>query len=247
MALKLNRDDTINLIRIYGEYECLWNCRKKVYSNHVLKKEAWETIANNFDSDVAEIKKKIKYLRTAYVAERRKLEESKKNTANPSEFYQPKLFYYNDFNYLDNTIVLRKRDFTDKDYEDDEELLPKKEISYDELSNETNERLQENESVWEKCTPEDYLDEDFQQPQFKKVKLTSQHSSNSPLSTINFEHYLNDGIHKHSKNSSPVAEDMYLAFGKSVGLQLKHLKTVNAAKAMAQIQEVLTKFAISEA
>lgn len=133
MALKLNRDDTINLIRIYEQYECLWNCRKESYRNLILKKKAWEEIANYFEADVHEMKKKIKYLRTAYVAERRKLEESKRNALNTTEIYQPKLFYYNDFNYLNGTIVVRKRDFIDDD-EDNVEICTKKEDLYDEVN-----------------------------------------------------------------------------------------------------------------
>ncbi|XP_054728363.1 uncharacterized protein LOC129237565 [Anastrepha obliqua] len=240
MALKLSRDDTINLIRIYGEYECLWNCRKKTYKDLFLKKVAWEDIANHFGTDVYEIKKKLKYLRTVYVAERRKLEESKKNSVNPLEVYQPTLFYYNEFSYLDNTIVLRKRQLSDE-----EETLPKQE-PYDELSNDTNEQLYENESTWEMCTPDHYMEEEFQQPNIKRIKSTPHVNTNTPIATNCSVHSSKYSEKDQSSNASLSTDDMYLAFGKSVGLQLRNLKTINAVKAMAQIQETLTSFAVSE-
>ncbi|XP_011190270.2 uncharacterized protein LOC105217123 [Zeugodacus cucurbitae] len=246
MALKLNRDDTINLIRIYEQYECLWNCRKESYRNLVLKKKAWEEIAIYFEADVQEMKKKIKYLRTAYVAERRKLQESKRNSLNPTEIYQPKLFYYNDFNYLNSTIVVRKREFIDDDEENDDEMCPKTEDSYEELSNENCERLQENESVWDKCSPEDYLDEDYQQQEFKKIRLTSNQNTNTSNSANDSIYNLKQKQYKRCSETSLETDDMYLAFGKSIGLQLRNLNPINAAKAMAKIQGILTELAVSE-
>ncbi|XP_036338521.1 uncharacterized protein LOC118748253 [Rhagoletis pomonella] len=250
MALKLSREGTISLIRMYGEYECLWNCRKKIYKETYMKREAWKAIANYFGTDVKEIKKKLKYLRTAYVAERRKLEESKRNSVNPSSVYQPRLFYYNDFNYLDNTVVLRKRELSDDDGDaGDREILPKEEASeasYDELSNDTNEQLHENESFWEKCAPEDYLDEDFKEPDVKKIKANSQENNNTITTVNSSEPSSKRNEQKRSPETSAGTDDMYLAFGKSVGLQLRNLKPINAAKAMAQIQETLTKYIVSE-
>ncbi|XP_018794487.1 PREDICTED: uncharacterized protein LOC108972386 [Bactrocera latifrons] len=246
MALKLNRDDTINLIRIYEQYECLWNCRKESYRNSGLKEKAWEEIANYFDTDVHEMKKKIKYLRTAYVAELRKLEEWKRKASNSTEIYQPKLYYYNDFNYLSSTIVMRRREFIEDDEDNDDEISLKKEDSYDELSNDNCERLQESEAVWEKCAPEDYLDEDLQHQESKKLRLASHPNTNSSTSANISIFSTKDNQHKRFSNKALGTDDMYLAFGTSIGLQLKHLKPVNAAKAMAKIQGILTELAVSE-
>lgn len=246
MTLKLNRDDTINLIRIYEQYECLWNCRKESYKNSVLKERAWSEIANYYETDVYEMKKKIKYLRTAYVAELRKLEESKRNSISSTEIYQPKLYYYNDFNYLNSTILLRKTKLLDDDEDNDDEICIKREDSYDELSNDNCEGLQENGAVWEKCAPELYLDEDIQQQEFKKIRLTSHPSTNFSTSANVSTLSTKDNQHKRYSNMPLGTDDMYLAFGTSIGLQLRHLKPVNAAKAMAKIQGILTELAVSE-
>lgn len=103
--LKLNKSDIINFINIYRDYECLWNYKSENYKRTDLKRKAWEEIGHKFKCTADEAKKKIKYLRSAYVSEKKKVDDSKSG----GDVYEPNLFYFNEFSYLDGAIVLRKR------------------------------------------------------------------------------------------------------------------------------------------
>lgn len=98
--------DIKELIQHYKQYDCLWDINSPDYKNHGTKYQAWKDIANYFNKDVEEVKRKVRYLRAAYVNEKRKVESSKKSGA--SSPHKPNLFYYNDLDFLDNVVVWRK-------------------------------------------------------------------------------------------------------------------------------------------
>ncbi|XP_054087628.1 uncharacterized protein LOC128922109 [Zeugodacus cucurbitae] len=97
--------EIFDLLSMYRESECLWNCLNPEYKDVDLKKNAWKEIANFFGRSVEEVKKKIKNLRTGYVLEKKKADS--KNANSGDSLYEPRLFYYDEMTFLDPVIVLR--------------------------------------------------------------------------------------------------------------------------------------------
>nr|XP_036226989.1 uncharacterized protein LOC106616832 isoform X2 [Bactrocera oleae] len=97
--------EIFDLISMYRESECLWNCLNPEYKDLDLKKNAWREIANFFGRNVEDVKKKIKNLRTSYVIEKKKVE--RKKTESEDSLYEPRLFYYDEMTFLDPVVILR--------------------------------------------------------------------------------------------------------------------------------------------
>lgn len=98
--------EVLKLLRLYRQYECLWNCFSPDYKQPDMKKSAWIELSMHFGKDVDELKKKIKHLRNCYNAERKKVESSKNKHGIPT--YEPRLYYYNQMTFLDPVVSLRK-------------------------------------------------------------------------------------------------------------------------------------------
>ncbi|KAI8129488.1 hypothetical protein CVS40_1076 [Lucilia cuprina] len=99
------RTEISNLISLYRQYECLWNTSHEDYNNYEVKQNAWQDIAASCDKEVDEVKKKLKNLRSAYVSEKKKSENISKDHGID---YKPNLFYFNELEFLDTVVVLRK-------------------------------------------------------------------------------------------------------------------------------------------
>ncbi|XP_018794608.1 PREDICTED: uncharacterized protein LOC108972464 [Bactrocera latifrons] len=97
--------EIFDLISMYRESECLWNCLNREYKDVDLKKNAWREIATFFGRKVEDVKKKIKNLRTSYVIEKKKVE--RKRTESGETVYEPRLFYYDEMTFLDPVVILR--------------------------------------------------------------------------------------------------------------------------------------------
>ncbi|XP_011206804.1 uncharacterized protein LOC105228613 [Bactrocera dorsalis] len=97
--------EIFDLLSMYRESECLWNCLNPEYKDVDLKKNAWREIATFFGRKVEDVKKKIKNLRTSYVLEKKKVERKRAESGRSS--YEPRLFYYDEMTFLDPVIILR--------------------------------------------------------------------------------------------------------------------------------------------
>lgn len=97
--------DVYELIEKYKHYECLWNIRNKDYKNSKIRENCWSVIARHFGVEVSAVKSKVKNLRSAYVAEKKKVDKSKLLGGRP---HKPYLFYYNKLTFLDKMVVMRK-------------------------------------------------------------------------------------------------------------------------------------------
>ncbi|XP_054087627.1 uncharacterized protein LOC114804269 [Zeugodacus cucurbitae] len=97
--------EIFDLLSMYRESECLWNCLNPEYKDVKLKQNAWKEIATFFGRNVEEVKKKIKNLRTSYVIEKKKVDSKKTNSG--GSLYEPSLFYYDEMTFLDPVIILR--------------------------------------------------------------------------------------------------------------------------------------------
>lgn len=105
-------DKIIKFLEKYSELECLWNISSSEYRSRDCRAAALRKLAcfmniDGFDYKAAD--KKIQVLRTAYMNEKRKVEDSKKSGAGTSEIYTPKLKWYAlADNFLKNSISTRK-------------------------------------------------------------------------------------------------------------------------------------------
>ncbi|XP_017479875.1 PREDICTED: uncharacterized protein LOC108369295 [Rhagoletis zephyria] len=100
--------DILRLICLFRQNECLWNFKSAGYKRVDLKRKAWLQISKELGKDVEEVKPKIKHLRTTYVAEKKKMDSSKKSGEGAETLYELHLYYYNEMKFLDSVIVLRK-------------------------------------------------------------------------------------------------------------------------------------------
>lgn len=100
------KSDVIKLINLYKKRECLWNINSSLYKRIDLRKKAIEELSQVFRVPGDAIKKKLKYLRTAYNAEKKKIAESYKSG---EEIYVPILFYFNEFTFLDDSIIIKRK------------------------------------------------------------------------------------------------------------------------------------------
>lgn len=105
---RMCRSETLRLINLYKQKEQLWNYKSHLYKRTDLKKKAWGEIAKQFRKDIVDVKCKLKSLRSAYVSEKKKVDDSKNSGAGPDDIYEPFLFYFDAFSFLDDVIVLRK-------------------------------------------------------------------------------------------------------------------------------------------
>ncbi|XP_011186442.2 uncharacterized protein LOC105214614 [Zeugodacus cucurbitae] len=97
--------EVLKFLSLYKQYECLWNSQIPDYKQPDMKKSAWIELSIHFGKEVDELKKKMKHLRNCYTMERKKV-ESMKNKHGVS-MYEPRLYYYNQMNFLDPVVALR--------------------------------------------------------------------------------------------------------------------------------------------
>lgn len=100
--------EVFKLLNLYRQFTCLWDIKSRNYKRNDMKRNAWQEIAKNMNKDEEEIKKKVKNLRCAYVAEKKKVETSKKSGSSAEDIYHPHLYYYNEMSFLDSAVMFRK-------------------------------------------------------------------------------------------------------------------------------------------
>lgn len=82
----------------YRKYECLWNITNDLYKNRVERENAYVQLCNDMqipELTVADVKNKIKTIRTNYKNELTKILKSEKSGTGRSEIYIPRLFSFN--------------------------------------------------------------------------------------------------------------------------------------------------------
>ncbi|XP_063788865.1 uncharacterized protein LOC134944213 [Pseudophryne corroboree] len=99
-----NRDFLSGFISLYHEEECLWLTSSPDYSNKQKREAAYTRMVEyskpTFSAaSVVWVRKKIANLRTVFVKENRKVEESKRSGAGAEKVYVPQLWYYKDLNF----------------------------------------------------------------------------------------------------------------------------------------------------
>ncbi|XP_063806711.1 uncharacterized protein LOC134989974 [Pseudophryne corroboree] len=100
-----NREFLSGFISLYREEKCLWLTSSPDYSNKQKREAAYTRMVDysklTFSAaSVAWVCKKIANLRTVFVKENRKVEESKRSGAGADNVYVPQLWYFKDLNFL---------------------------------------------------------------------------------------------------------------------------------------------------
>ncbi|KAM7352668.1 uncharacterized protein ACRADG_005103 [Cochliomyia hominivorax] len=234
--------DIRDLIHHYRQYECLWDYNSLDYKNSAIKYQAWKEIAKNFNKDVEEVKRKIKYLRSAYVAERKKVEASKR--VNPNTPYRPNLFYYHDLDFLHNIVVCRKFggsadvDNTDTQF-DSVQISQDTEEEDDVMVTYSNPVEEVDIKESDICKSEFILEPE---PDLSPPHRTSANST--PVMSRAQKRRISEEETKTKK--SPIiqnskSKNLYMMFGKTMSLQLQQLPIDVAVLAMSEIHTILTK------
>lgn len=232
MDWSIQRDDIEKLIYLYKQNRCLWDYRSKDYKRNDLKKEAWQNMAHIFKKDVQAIKKKMKYLRSSYVNEKKKVEAY--HGVIPA--YRPHLFYYDEMAFLDPVIVLRKTP-TYGPIEKFENADVSEDYSMDPIDDRTNmDNLIEEVDVSPETPPLSISsptrrDEDFfVQSNAKKRKLSPYNSK------------LNNSINTIVQSTATANEEfIYNSFGTTIALKLSQLTPLDATISMAEIHKIMSK------
>lgn len=232
MDWSIKRDDIEKLIYLYKQNRCLWDYSCKDYKRTDLKKEAWQNMAHIFKKDVEVIKKKMKYLRSAYVNEKKKVEEYR----GVIPTYQPHLFYYDEMAFLDPVIVLRNNP-TYGQIEKFENTDVYEEYTMDPIDDRTNmEHLIEEVDVSPETPPlslpsQTSRTEDFiEQSNAKKRRLAPYYSK------------LNNSVSTSAQATvTGFEESIYNSFGTTIALQLSQLSPLDANITMAEIYKIISK------
>lgn len=105
---KYNKNsELLRFIKLYKSHAILWDMNLPSYRRNDIKIKAYESISTEMCMSVEDVKKKIKSLRTAYSAERTKVEKSKKSGRGADFIYTPTLFWYNEMAFLSSSLIRR--------------------------------------------------------------------------------------------------------------------------------------------
>ncbi|XP_037828185.1 uncharacterized protein LOC119616091 isoform X2 [Lucilia sericata] len=243
--------DIRQLIHHYKQYDCLWNFNSPDYKNKSSKQEAWSEIANYFQKDVNEVKRKVKYLRTAYVAEKKKVEASRKSGNNTP--YKPSLFYYKDLNFLEDVVVWRK--FGNEVEHNELEFITAEAVEDEELLKYVNQEEEEDVDLKQpgiNCKTETYIDAEPESSPPRQIRNTPKISHPRTIAARPLKRKISPEAKLNRSTSSIVStlpptgsnsqcKNLYISFGKTISLQLQQLPLDVAIETMSEIHTMLTK------
>lgn len=102
---------TLQFVKIYLKYECLWNPLHSSYKNRSDRESAYLQIISEFKASggtslsIPEAKIKIKNLRTTYVQEMRKV----LNKSSPGHIYEPSLVWFPEMDKCLKNVIISRR------------------------------------------------------------------------------------------------------------------------------------------
>ena len=94
MSERLSESQVFDLVKIYREYECLWDVLNENYKNRQVRDNAYKEILEKLNIPrlkVTDIPQKIKNLRTSYYTELKKIENSVRAGG---KVYRPKVAWF---------------------------------------------------------------------------------------------------------------------------------------------------------
>lgn len=113
MSFKWTHEEVEKVILLVQQHACIYNVRSKQYLDRTKKAEAFNAICIemqllNQAFTVPEIKKKWSNLRIQYMAEKRKMANSKKSGAGASDVVKPKLWCFDQLTFLNSHTQLKE-------------------------------------------------------------------------------------------------------------------------------------------
>ncbi|KAK5648296.1 hypothetical protein RI129_003188 [Pyrocoelia pectoralis] len=105
MPFNWTTENSINLIELYRNAECLWNPRDGIYKDRYRKHDIWVEISNAMGAGVDEVKRKIKNLVAQYYREKKKYRAYKKSGA--GAYFISKWFAYKYLEFLSHKNLVR--------------------------------------------------------------------------------------------------------------------------------------------
>ncbi|CAH2098176.1 unnamed protein product [Euphydryas editha] len=109
MSRKLTEEETLRLVQLYRQHECLWDIRSEAYKNKQMRMSALKQICEAMDIkglNIDEIKTKIKIIRSTYYLELNKIEKSTRSGA--EKVYVPRVKWFNELNSFIKTVAARR-------------------------------------------------------------------------------------------------------------------------------------------
>lgn len=103
MAEKWNAQTTIKFIEEFKSHECLWNAKHSSYKNKHMREAAYQKIVVEMAIDgfnVAEVKNKMRNLKSTYYQEKKKIEKSKSSGSSGDNVYVPNIKWFTEMNAL---------------------------------------------------------------------------------------------------------------------------------------------------
>ncbi|XP_066978153.1 uncharacterized protein [Macrobrachium rosenbergii] len=214
-----SQEKTVEFIEEYRKLAVLWDIRLTEYKNNHGKLDALRGLAEKFSCDVAQVKKKIKNLRTAFRREHKSLTQKKSGS---SPIKGSKWFAY------DLLIFILDVDNPRPGYSSEVEPQAEQPIRVEVTGGESH--------------AEDNLDLAFDmegdgtQHSVDSQKSTNIRENSSPVDPI--------AIKRPRKQITDVDEECE-TFGRHVAVQLKQLPTTQRILAQDELQKVLTRYRLA--
>lgn len=103
MSERWSVETTIKFIQQFRQYECLWNPKHASYKNKHLREASLEKIVDGMaipGFQVAEVKTKMRNLKSTYYQEKKKIEKSKAYGSSTDNVYVPNIKWFVEMNAL---------------------------------------------------------------------------------------------------------------------------------------------------
>lgn len=81
-----DQHQSLALVAEFKKHEILWNPKHKSFFNSIEKDKAWKQLAETFNSEVVEVKRKIDSLRGSYRREKSRTKARKSESGREGEF-----------------------------------------------------------------------------------------------------------------------------------------------------------------
>ncbi|RZF42420.1 hypothetical protein LSTR_LSTR011558 [Laodelphax striatellus] len=239
--MKWSVEETIKLVQLYGEFECLWNITCVDYKNKTKRASAYEAIVTEFnkqDFGVAELKQKIKNLRCTYNQERLKVEKSNKSGAGIKDVYIPALKWFHIMETFmtsikgtseteDNLNKTNSEQNDEIDFMNDDEDTPS--LSHPHQS----------QSTAQASTSKETETHQLPKQPFKKAKYSKKRNSEQLRESVAELCNIHGSL---TANASQLEDNDNTAFGAYVGVTLNKLPLEESIVAQHEIQSILTKY-----
>ncbi|XP_039277034.1 uncharacterized protein LOC111062626 isoform X2 [Nilaparvata lugens] len=233
--MKWSEDETIKLVELYGEFECLWNITSVDYKNKSKRTSAYEAIVTELNKDnfgVAELKQKIKNLRCTYNQECLKVKKSNKSGAGIKD-YIPALKW---FHIMESFLTRIKG--TSETEDNLNKTNPENDV-IDEIMIDDEDTPSLSQATAQASTSKESEPHQLPKQPFKKAKYSKKRNIEHLRERVAELRNIHESL---SANASQLEDNDNTAFGAYVGVTLNTLPLQQSIMAQHEIQSILTKY-----